>query len=359
MVKNDAGEVLDYKRGWGDRGHGKYLVKSPLMIMGKDISKLGIKASNSGKVGMLVSPFDYKPEELYQIYKKEKDMGKNSPCSVRLLMLDNAGLNWDNLNNELYREFYYRTGSSGETYSVINAEANGYRFLVSLWNWRADLTNFDNIYKTEFTDKGISDETVENAIKAKDEIYYKNGKTMPDSLDGFDSILTANKVTKEDVQAVIDFNDKLDQENYHTFRLGGSKHGRVVQTINPKDKNIYFGKATPTEKVYGLAVTPKIAKLYKEYIDGIFDLFTQTSDPRVSLKLQYNDDSNVYEYSLTDRIDGDRLGSLKKNKSSDETRAGGNSFTNFLDDRSNIDSIEITYPGDRGSANRTVNLQFR
>lgn len=339
LVRNSNGNVVEYKKGWGDMGHGKYVSKSQMLIMGKDISKLGIKASNSGKLGMFVSEFDYNPNDLYRIYKEEKETG--SGCTVRLMMLDNAGLNWDNLNNTLYKNFYKKD----DQFSVINGEANGYRFLTSLWNWRADLENFKNIYEQEFDN--ISDEDVTNAIRAIDETYEKNKGVMPDSFD--ESIIKSNNTTKELVQKVLDFNNKLDSENYHTFRLGASKRGRNVQEIYPKNKDVYFGKAKQTEHVYGLAVTPKIAKLYHQYITGIFNLFTKTNDSRINLSIHYNDGDELFK--ITDRIDGDRLGSLKKNKESYEERATGNSFTNFLDDRATtVTSIEIQNP-DGGTTN--------
>jgi hypothetical protein len=69
----------------------------------------------------------------------------------------------------------------------------GYRFLVAMWNWRADLTNFLNLYNKEFSD--YSDEQVLRIIGANDEIYAKY-KNIPEDLTDDKDILEKYEVSE-------------------------------------------------------------------------------------------------------------------------------------------------------------------
>jgi hypothetical protein len=96
---------------------------------------------------MFVSDFDYRPEELFTIYQNEKSKN-NYKCTVRMLVLNNAGINWSSLTNINYKELY---GNDTDISTPFKADIMGYRLLTAMWNWRADLINFLSAYKKEFT----------------------------------------------------------------------------------------------------------------------------------------------------------------------------------------------------------------
>jgi len=66
-----------------------------------------------------------------------------------MLVLNNAGINWSSLTNQSYKDLY--KGKNDVT-TPFKADVMGYRLLTAMWNWRADLLNFLDAYKKEFTD---------------------------------------------------------------------------------------------------------------------------------------------------------------------------------------------------------------
>lgn len=356
---NRRGRKVD--SGW-EQQMGKYKSMSDLFVLGSDLDELGVKASNSGKVAMFVSEFAYNPTELKRIYMQEKQMLQethDSPCTVRLLIMSNAGINWSSLTAPKYKDLYSssisRSGTSEYSFNFpFKSEAMGYRFLVAMWNWRADLTRFLEAYKEVFNDE---DDKVLQIIGAVDEIYKANGDVMPDDVSGFQSILDSFGVTADDVQRLRTFNDET-CKNIHTFRLGGYKHGKRVQRLNVDAKE-YFGQTKMPEYVkdsgvIGLYITPQLARTYLAFTQGIFDIFTDSGADLKLSEITFEHDGNLASYNVRDRINAERLGSLASSKTPEDQRTKGNSFTNFLDNlMPNVRTIQVN----DGEGN-TYNISF-
>lgn len=330
---NDT-STADYDPGWKEKYSGKYKTVSDIYVLGNDLDDYGIKASNSGKAIIFVSDCDYNKDELYNIYQREKSLGKDSPCTVRMIILENAGLNWSSLTNGTYKEHLFGTKKQDIDFP-FKADVMGYRFLTAMWNWRADLTNFLTLYKQEFTDKGYDDDKVLKIIAANDEIYALD-KTLLTDLNNtspeINEICTKYGVLVEDIVKLNIFNQNICKD-VHTFRLGAASTGKRIQRLIGIDIDKYFnGSHIPkeveeTKLVFGLAITPKLAKEYNAYINELFKIFNN-HEAFTDLDIKRGDDFS--SYSIIDRIDGNRLGSLSSAKTSEETRASGKSFTNFL-----------------------------
>lgn len=341
------GKTIDYEAGWLEKREGKYKVVSDIYILGNDLDKFGIKASNSGKAVIFVSDFYYKKSQLMNIYLNEK-ASKQSKCTVRMIILNNAGINWSTLTNKNYKELY--RGQDNNQNFPFKSDVMGYRFLVAMWNWRADLTNFLNLYNKEFSD--YSDNQVLRIIGANDEIYAKH-KNIPENLTDDKDILEKYEISEQDIIKLNKFNNEI-CKNIHTFRLGAFTNGKRIQRLIGIDLKNYFGESrVPNEiksgkqPVMGLAITPQKAKEYYNYINALFSVFNQGSDV---LDIHISRNGKDTKYNIDDRINGDKLGSLTKFKNSDETRASGNSFTNFLDGV--VNSIEVN------DGEKSYNIKF-
>lgn len=311
-----GGKSPKYEQGWLDQA-GKYKVHSNIYILGNDVDEFGIKACNSGKAVMFVSNFNYKAEELYKIYQNEKN-NPNSPCTVRMIILDNAGVNWSSLTNSNYEELYHQ---SKDVTTPFKADVMGFRLLTAMWNWRADLTNFLEAYKQQFTDKGYDDDKVIRIVNAYDSINSPENPNVED-------ILTKYGISEDELNLVEDFNKFCTDNNIHTFRIGGNtKNSKHIQTIPDVDLEKYFGGQNIPQNVkdYGvkcLYIAPQLAKEYLAYINATFKVFDPNGDGILSIDIYRNGIKTPY--SVKDRINGDRLGTLSHNKESNSTQQENN-----------------------------------
>ncbi len=344
VQKKDGSLIVD--SGWRRR-EGQYKSKSGIFILGNDVDQLGIKASQSGKCCMFVSELDIPENQLLDTYLQEKQNGENT-CFVRMIILDNAGINFTTLLNKEYSELYKtqaltKDGKSRQFSLPFKSEVTGHRMLVSMWNWRADLIQFLNLYNKYFND--VNKEDIDKVVQLK----YENNqipeelKSLSDRIDNFNSKICADA--------------KL-----HTFRLGGTEQ-HVQQIVGFNDISSYFSntETIPNDVkehgIFGLYLNYDTALRYKSYIDAIFSTFNGHG-AAVNEITTYNDRGEEKLVKAEENIDGYRLHSLSSKKTSSYQRAPGNSLTNFLDENINCNTITVNDGNTEISFNRVGGSSF-
>lgn len=325
--QEDGGKIVD--SGWLNR-EGKYKSVSDVYILGSDLDSLGIKASQSGKCCVFVSELAIPQNQLLNLYLEEK-RNKSGKCIVRMFILDNAGINFTTLLNPNYSELYktqtLTKDGKNKIFSLpFKSEVTGYRMLTSMWNWRADLQQFINLYNQNF--EGTSKEDIDRVaeLKYNNQEIPEELKALSDKIDTFNSKICADA--------------KL-----HTFRLGGSKQ-HVQQITGFANIEDYFqhketiSEAVKEHGIFGLYLNYDKAVRYKTYIDEIFRTFSGEQIDINEINV-YNSKGELKTFSQEENIDGHRLHSLSSKKSSSDQRAPGNSLTNFLDNRVDCNTITV------------------
>lgn len=253
------------------------------LIIGNAATQFGLSKQSIGKVGVLGSYKNLTDEEMIRIYQEERLNHSKSP-TVRLMVMDNAGVPWSTLMNVDYYDIYRKqfTGKNGEVFTEFfphNRMYTGQRLFVAMWNWRANLLQFQKAYKDEFVDgpNPLSEEQITNILKTIDELYF-NKKSKKETEE---AILQRNNVTKEQIARIQRFNNET-CKNIHQFRLGGSTHGFQIQTIVGVDVDTYYkqlgvNKPKSAKNIYGVYLTPKTLNKYVELIQKVFDVFNNDS----------------------------------------------------------------------------------
>lgn len=203
---------------------------------------------------------------------------KNSKIvpSVRMVVLDNLGVSFQDLSNPYLAEamtgevsYETKDGKKVAHKQIYPFKTNytGLRMYVGLWNFRANLLNFKEKYDSFIKTLPIEEEQLDDYLRTKDLLWRQNnGRTLSkDELQYLDSHKNLDKF--EEVSKLVDeFNDSLSNQ-VKEFRLGSDlTNGAYVRYLTGDTSSLYNTK----EKVSGIYINSSTFHNYLALAESLF-----------------------------------------------------------------------------------------
>lgn len=268
---------------------------------GKDTVLPGLDDKFKGKPVIFVSAFNfYNPTELADIYARQKQDPEGSYPEVRKIILDPRGIMFGDLVDEKILELK----NSDKLVFPFSGVATSFRMYMSLWNFRAKLSKFNDTVDKYINDHNLSINDIEALAKEESENYL-NGNTSKD-----------NKF-----KPLYDLNDYLESQGVQQFRLGYSKrNGFYSRKINDTTKGTFinYQMAKDYYKVVDLLfknvidkiITPPSATTIKSIMGKTSDFDKQlaadtwvrklSDKHEVKISLKSDDNDEIVNFSATD-----------------------------------------------------------
>lgn len=255
--------------------HPYTVVSDPYIFIGKNFKGLQTSKIRGHAVVFVSNDRTLKPDELMQIYIKQKEATIQEPNAnlfnlstkprVRMLVLDSVGVSFKSLTftkkmKDLYSTEQIIDGKKCIKMFPFEEDYMGARMYTALWNYRVNLQKFLDAYKT-FRDKNnLSDEDITRIACYSDAMYKQNHSQESELSDDIQEILSTMKATAEEMKLLSDFNDSL-ASSVRQFRIGGSRKVSGVYLRNltniSSDNTFYQGiEGTPV----GIYITPAAAQ---------------------------------------------------------------------------------------------------
>lgn len=222
----------------------------------KDPTLLNINPSLKGKAVVFVSSDTLlKPEDLVKQYINQiQDPEHNQPI-VRMIRLHNYGMTFSQMTSN---EFCNKIQGGDDTRLPYRANYHGIQMFVSLWNWRAALSKFNEALNNWMQENQYDAKKLDTLIKAQN--YLFNNKQVD-----VDTYLTSKKLTRADLNNLEKFNQEVCKD-IPTFRLGySSKHDFHVQRFKVAGSQAYRNKSEANL----IVITPDKAKQFYQLSNRI------------------------------------------------------------------------------------------
>lgn len=222
----------------------------------KDPTLLNIDPSLKGKAVVFVSSDTLlKPEDLVKQYINQiQDPEHNQPI-VRMIRLHNYGMTFSQMTSNA---FCNKIQGGDDTRLPYRANYHGIQMFVSLWNWRAALSKFNEALNNWMQENKYDTKKLDTLIKAQN--YLFNNKQVD-----VDTYLTGKKLTKTDLNNLEKFNQEVCKD-IPTFRLGySSKHDFHVQRFKVAGSQAYRNKSEANL----IVITPDKAKQFYQLSNRI------------------------------------------------------------------------------------------
>lgn len=200
----------------------------------KDPTLLNIDPSLKGKAVVFVSSDTLlKPEDLVKQYINQiQDPEHNQPI-VRMIRLHNYGMTFSQMTSN---EFCNKIQGGDDTRLPYRANYHGIQMFVSLWNWRAALSKFNEALNNWMQENQYDAKKLDTLIKAQNHLF--NNKQVD-----VDAYLTGKKLTRTDLNNLEKFNQEVCKD-IPTFRLGYSeKHDFHIQRFKVAGSQAYRNKS--------------------------------------------------------------------------------------------------------------------
>ena len=230
----------------------------------KDPTLLNIDPSLKGKAVIFVSSDTLlKPEDLVKQYINQiQDPEHNQPI-VRMIRLHNYGMTFSQMTSN---EFCNKIQGGDDTRLPYRANYHGIQMFVSLWNWRAALSKFNEALNNWMQENQYDAKKLDTLIKAQD--YLFNNKQVD-----VDTYLTGKKLTRADLNNLEKFNQEVCKD-IPTFRLGySSKHDFHVQRFKVAGSQAYRNKSEANL----IVITPNKAKQFYQLSNRILGAICPSS----------------------------------------------------------------------------------
>lgn len=171
------------------------------------------------------------PSELLSTYLAQKRNPQDNTPQVRMILLDNYGMSFSQLNDSEYIKAFQQ---GNEERKPFRQNFTGIRMFTSMWNTRASLIKFLNAYKTWQSDNNLTDAQVEALMKAQYLVYNSR------PADAIDSTLQSAGLTRQSLDLFDEFNNGICKD-IPMFRLGynSNANGFHIQRYNVKDSIAY------------------------------------------------------------------------------------------------------------------------
>lgn len=222
----------------------------------KDPTLLNINPSLKGKAVVFVSSDTLlKPEDLVKQYINQiQDPEHNQPI-VRMIRLHNYGMTFSQMTSNA---FCNKIQGGDDTRLPYRANYHGIQMFVSLWNWRAALSKFNEALNNWMQENQYDAKKLDTLIKAQN--YLFNNKQVD-----IDKYLTDKKLTRADLNNLEKFNQEVCKD-IPTFRLGySSKHDFHVQRFKVAGSQAYRNKSEANL----IVITPNKAKQFYQLSNRI------------------------------------------------------------------------------------------
>lgn len=222
----------------------------------KDPTLLNINPSLKGKAVVFVSSDTLlKPEDLVKQYINQiQDPEHNQPI-VRMIRLHNYGMTFSQMTSNA---FCNKIQGGDDTRLPYRANYHGIQMFVSLWNWRAALSKFNEALNNWMQENQYDAKKLDTLIKAQN--YLFNNKQVD-----VDTYLTGKKLTRADLNNLEKFNQEVCKD-IPTFRLGySSKHNFHVQRFKVAGSQAYRNKSEANL----IVITPNKAKQFYQLSNRI------------------------------------------------------------------------------------------
>lgn len=174
------------------------------------------------------------PSELLSTYLAQKRSPQDNTPKVRMIVLDNYGMSFSQLNDPKYIKAFQQ---GNEERKPFRQNFTGIRMFTSMWNTRASLIKFLNAYNTWKTSNSLSDTQVNALMQAQYMAYTgePEEKILP--------VIQSAGLTKEALNLLDEFNNETCKD-IPMFRLGynTNANGFHIQRYNVKDSIAYKGK---------------------------------------------------------------------------------------------------------------------
>ena len=230
----------------------------------KDPTLLNIDPSLKGKAVVFVSSDTLlKPEDLVKQYINQiQDPEHNQPI-VRMIRLHNYGMTFSQMTSN---EFCNKIQGGDDTRLPYRANYHGIQMFVSLWNWRAALSKFNEALNNWMQENQYDAKKLDVLIKAQN--YLFNNKQVD-----IDTYLTSKKLTRADLNNLEKFNQEVCKD-IPTFRLGYSKkHDFHIQRFKVAGSQAYRNKSEANL----IIITPNKAKQFYQLSNRILGAICPSS----------------------------------------------------------------------------------
>ena len=222
----------------------------------KDPTLLNIDPSLKGKAVVFVSSDTLlKPEDLVKQYINQiKDPEHNQPI-VRMIRLHNYGMTFSQMTSN---EFCNKIQGGDDTRLPYRANYHGIQMFVSLWNWRAALSKFNEALNDWMQENQYDAKKLDTLIKAQNYLFNNQGVNV-------DSYLAGKKLTRADLNNLEKFNQEVCKD-IPTFRLGySSKHDFHIQRFKVAGSQAYRNQSEANL----IVITPDKAKQFYQLSNRI------------------------------------------------------------------------------------------
>ena len=225
-------------------------VTSPIytIIDEDEIKKLGLSTKLVGKPIIYVSAnANLNPLELSEIYARQKsDMNNNTP-EVRCIVLDTEGVSFESMLRPAYTRNHYEIKvSDKKTFHLpFVSLPMAIRMYIALWNFRANLINFNTAVRNEFGNElALADEIAKLDFELYSQAKQANGNKYINSQEYKTWVKnTQSKEMQDKLQRLWEFNDKLTEQGIKQFRLGYSNQtGAYIRKINDNLNVTYINR---------------------------------------------------------------------------------------------------------------------
>lgn len=248
-----------------------------------------------GKAVMFVStdPSLNSDDLLIEAYKNQKDN-----LRVRMLRLDNMGYSLAQMCDSHAFGYVAQTkAKGGKGFNKLPSDNRymGVRMLIGLWNFRADLLNFIQVYNSHKTELfgNADNDTIETILRQMHDLYIvykkkkleeykeKNGKTKNTLNEveekGFynwaeKNIPSGSLLTQELIQKINNFNNGT-LNSLKRFRLGvGTSNDFIIRRlmVNSEQNNY-----DPSKTNYGIYLSPARAYQFENMSNILFGALNQ------------------------------------------------------------------------------------
>lgn len=211
------------------------------------------------------------PNELVNIYIKQKSSPDSHTPVVRMLVLGNYGMRFSDLIND---SFFDQFGINEEGSTIRKPVRNnilGIEMFTSLWNFRLDLKKMQNNYIAWRDQNGYSDKYIQKILKASEDLYEirKNKLKTPAN-----QILNTHGVSEKDIKNLEKFNQEICKD-IPTFKLGWIKNqnGFMIRHNDSTGENY-------------IAIVPQKIDQFKFFADEILNAIVPNDNNGTNLGVQ-------------------------------------------------------------------------
>lgn len=262
-------------------------VVSPVYIVGKksDTLKGIIDESTFGRAAVFVSGnTNLSPDELAEIWLKQKEDPEGYDPVVRMVPLTNHGVNFSEfITHRIQNQF----PGQGKPHRM---DVLGVKMFTAIWNFRAALQRFQDVLK-QYKKINSNEDKLEAILNAEADLYeeFKDegwshnwNAILDENSDRVKKVLQSYpEVTIEDVKKLMKFNleDCLD---IPIFRLGTDRttkqSGGYVRFFDVTGSQAYKNK---DNKVGLIAISPKAVTRYNIMLDTLLRQLTTNEVPDI------------------------------------------------------------------------------